>query len=148
MDSVHDFPELAMPSPNLDRLAAFLCEQEYSSLARGTILAYALATGTLEACPMLEPEDRPEADELLEAAWPPVPSVAHAWDEDTWHGRPSRWTVAGAGELVPPELDVIEGEAPGAPGFDPTPEDLADLAAWSATLYPEIPEDFALGQAG
>jgi hypothetical protein len=162
-----DFPEVVNPSPDLTRLAAFLCEREYSSLARGTVLSYAAATGTLEGCPMLEPEDRPDADALLEAAWPPVPSASHAWedaDRRGYDGPPCGWTVPDAEELhdrarvsaridrliadaapVPPELDVIDGEAD---PFEPTAEDLADLAAWSDSLYPEAPEDFALGAAG
>jgi hypothetical protein len=130
MHSLPDFPEPVNPAPDLTRLAAFLCAQEYTSLARGTILGYATATGTLEGCPMLEPEDRAEADALLESAWPPVPSVSYAWDLDTWHGEPSRWTTAGVA-LVPPERDALPGE-PDA--FGPTSEDLADYAAWAATL--------------
>ena len=57
------------------------------------ILAYAAEAGTLEGCTCLDPEDRAEADALLEAAWPPVAGTSHAWDEDIWRGEPARWTV-------------------------------------------------------
>src|SRR4051812_36685523 len=122
MDNLPDFPEPVNPTPDLTRLAAFLCEQEYSSLARDQVLAYALATGTLEGCDWLEPEDRPEADALLEAAWPPVPSVSHRWDDDRWHGEPSRWTTAGPA-VLPPERDVEPGESD---PFEPGPDDWMD----------------------
>jgi len=60
-----------------------------------------------------------------------VPPTSHAWDEDRRDGEPSRWTVAGGVALSPPELDVLPGEPD---PFEPSAEDLADYAAWSATL--------------
>lgn len=139
MDSLTDPRDDTMPvviAPDTTRLLAFLCEREYSQHAREVIARYVRDCGTLEGCEYLDPEDRAAADELLEAAWPPVASTSHAWDEDTWHGRPSRWTIA-AGAPVPPELDVD-------PEFVPSEEDEAFYAAWSAAVEAELDAHAAL----
>jgi len=132
MKSVTDPWDDTMPvvaRPDLTRLAALLCERDYTQHAREHILAYARDLGSLEGCEYLEPVDRADADALLEDAWPAVAPTSHAWDEDVWNGKASRWTIAPGG-LVPPELE------PDASGH--SEEDEAFVAAWSAAREAEL----------
>jgi hypothetical protein len=99
------------PMPNLTRLTAILTAKAYSPHAVGIITRYVEQTGTLEGLEelgYLDPTDRPEADVILETSWPEELPTSPAWDADTVHGQPARWTVAdglSGVKLIPPELD-------------------------------------------
>jgi hypothetical protein len=103
-----------VPAPDLTRLRAWLCEEGYPEHGRGVILGYADRLGTLEGLEemgYLDPGDRAKVDELLEAAWPPVPPTSHAWDEAPWkepHEQP-RWTIAA--DPLPPDPGAGVGPA-------------------------------------
>jgi len=110
-------------TPMLPELSIWLFRCGYTDIERGAVLASAHDTGSLESATMLghlDPEDREQADEILETSQPSLPYDDPAWftspvpfrgmcaDADFWEIGPAIPTDAilspPRGRLVPAEL--------------------------------------------
>lgn len=143
--------------PGLEALRWALLDRHYSDHAAGRIVAHAAREGTPTGSPDLEPEDEGPATEAFVGALPSVRFDSAAWDDESVlfdagmlaEGRhpwpipaepdgPFDRSVPADAVLVPPEfleLPPICGGSPDAGGpYEPTAEDLADYARWSAEL--------------
>jgi hypothetical protein len=72
-------------SPNLvvalEQLDILLDDYNYAPRSRTEIASYIKANGTIEGCPMLDDEDRRDAEMVLEAEFPEIPFDSPAWDK-------------------------------------------------------------------
>jgi hypothetical protein len=112
-------------------LQEWLWDNRYSQHAVETIAAHVAAEGTPTGCPELDPEDEATATEVFAGALPAVPSVSWQWD---YGDRSGHWT-----DSAP--VAAGSGEGPGCEPepFEPSADDLADYAAWSAALALALP---------
>ena len=125
---------------NLTLLRVFLATEGYCQHAIEAVLAYAAAEGTIEGCPELDPEDYETAEGWLETGYPAVPMTSHAWGSATGNESPrnpldDRWNTLGdvwysdAAEFA---HQYSMGSGPDEEPYNPSPEDLAELAEWAA----------------
>lgn len=136
--------------PAVDALAAFLCGEGYSQHARGVILSFAAAHGTLEGLVEagdLEPADEAAAEAAFVGGFEPLGWTDPAWDEYAYDAsrapvyidRDSLLMAAGGGLVaIPPELDDADADNDGPPyleeSYEPTEQDWADYGAFLAAL--------------
>jgi hypothetical protein len=105
----------------------------YSQAAEDRIVAYLQAEGTAEGCPDLD-----DASDVEMVHWAfDTYSPTIAWDDPSWDADDACWTPSDTVSLDVEDLDIdclpaIAGGSPEA--YEPTAEDLAEYAAWSASL--------------
>jgi hypothetical protein len=104
----------------------------YSSEAEERIAAYLKVEGTAEGCPDLDAEDVEMVHWAYDTYLPTVP-----WDDPSWDADDACWTPSDTVRLDVEDLDIdclpaISGGSPDA--YEPTALDLAEYAAWSASL--------------
>jgi hypothetical protein len=150
----------------LGELATLLRDYHYSEHAVGRIVAHTAREGTPTGCPELDREDEQDASEVFVAELEPVGLDSPAWDVDAGavyldvdlivrgeHPFPIDPDADDTGEFPPSPLEAIAaalppvaGGSPEAERYEPTPEDLADLARWSEDL--ERRRNAAEGRSG
>jgi hypothetical protein len=102
--------------PGLAALVEFLMGRNYSSHAIARVFDFVACNGTLEGS-MVEPGDMDAAERAFVDALPAIDFDDPAWGSDD--------------DLDGLDIPPVCGGSPEAEPFEPTPEDLADLAAWS-----------------
>jgi hypothetical protein len=138
-------------------LATLLLEYGYCPTVSEGICRYTMANGTPTGAPGLDPEDEHDAELVFVAELEPVGLDSDAWDADAGavyldvellslgtHPFPYNPDADDTGEFPPAPLEAIAAALPPVAGgspdddapepFEPTAEDLADLARWSEDL--------------
>jgi hypothetical protein len=146
-------------------LATLLLEYGYCPTVSEGICRYTMANGTPTGAPGLDAEDEADAEAVYVAELEPVGLDHESWDADAGvildvdlmirqaHPFPfdpnsvttEEFPPAGI-EAIAAALPPVAGGSPEAEPFEPTAEDLADLAAWSAEL--EARRNAAEGRSG
>jgi hypothetical protein len=92
----------------------------YSQFAREAVVIHAAEHGTPSGCEHLEAEDEHDAEMAFVEALPAVPYSSPEWGSDD--------------DLDGLDIPPVCGGSEEAEPYEPTAEDLADLAAWSEDL--------------
>jgi hypothetical protein len=104
----------------------------YSQAAEDRIVAYLQAEGTAEGCPDIDAEDIEMVHWAYDSYSPTVPWTDPSWDSDSDCWTPSDTVRLDVEDIDSDLLPAISGGSPEA--YEPTAEDLAEYAAWSASL--------------
>jgi hypothetical protein len=106
----------------IEKLGAWLMEQNYSAHCRHQIVAYLVAEGTLTGCPELDHEDEAVAEQVYVHALPAVPQTS-----DEWCDGGAEWTLSDPAELE--RMSAHEEEWCYPPRRQVSPVELSQLAS-------------------
>jgi hypothetical protein len=137
--------------PGVAALAEWLRDHGYSAFATERVLNHVAVTGCLASAEYLDREDEEAATEVFIDALPEVAGDSPAWDREDvfldaemladnvhpWpiptvgdddRTEPDDFAAAALEDLA---LPPVCGGSEEAEAFEPSPDDLADFAAWS-----------------